>query len=627
MFRHRFLDVCKSSLIALAVTAVALTAGVPAAQALTAQHDVPPENAAPFTARACEGSNPSDHDLQVAGAQLDNYNAGGIAVLYPSVGHREPIPGSPPGCGVRYVESAGGPVSEWMYCTDMLKDSCLNVQGDGELQNTHGNTVTPMEWLDGHPQLDDTQQRVIAYLLQHPVTVTPLPLNGLTQTIASNENKDTRETRQYLVWCVSNYVGMTSGDADFKNWCDTNIGPAKVKEILALTPSIPEPVLRLSGSYLNLPVGTTARFQVVTNFLNRPISFSASGGNVTVCAGDANLTATTLTINSVEPDTPATIELCIFGAEAGEASLRLSATPTTTAHMSWSQANHSVNANSCQVYAAFETSRANEQRVLAQVNFVEDVGTFNLRKTMHGITAASFPAGTTFPVTATWADGSETFHLPADGTVVESGVSLPEGTVVSFTEGNLPDTPAGFILEKQEISESEITILADQNPNIAINVTNTYSPVIPAQITGGFDLSKSISGVDDRSLLKDVSFTVVATWSIAGKDFQREFVLRGDGATVTGARDLPVGTVVTFQEKRPASIPGYIFRGGIFNASQIKIDENKNILVRLENFYSKTPLPNTGSNDSTGIMLGALVLLVTGAVVLTWRQRLAHKQL
>ena len=143
MFRHRFLDVCKSSLIALAVTAVTLTAGVPAAQALSAQHDVPPQNAAPFTAPACEGSNPSDDDLQVTGAQLDNYNAGGIAVLYPSVGHRDPIVGAPPGCGVRYVESAGGPVSEWMYCTDMLKDSCLNVQDDRELRDHQGNTAPP----------------------------------------------------------------------------------------------------------------------------------------------------------------------------------------------------------------------------------------------------------------------------------------------------------------------------------------------------------------------------------------------------------------------------------------------------------------------------------------------------
>ena len=208
--------------------------------------------------------------------------------------------------------------------------------------------------------------------------------------------------------------------------------------------------------------------------------------------------------------------------------------------MSWSQANHSVNTQSCQVHAAFETSRTNEQRVMAQVNFVQDVGTFNMRKTMQGVTAENFPAGTTFPVTATWADGSESFQLPADGTVMESGVSLPEGTVVSFTEGDLPDTPAGFTLEKQEISESEITILADQNPNISVNVTNTYSPVTPAQGNGGFDLSKSISGVDDRSLLKD-------------------------------------------------------------------------------------PLANTGSNDSTGVMLSALVLLVAGTVVLTRRQRLTHK--
>ncbi|SNU02254.1 hypothetical protein SAMN06298212_12933, partial [Ruaniaceae bacterium KH17] len=105
-------------------------------------------------------------------------------------------------------------------------------------------------------------------------------------------------------------------------------------------------------------------------------------------------------------------------------------------------------------------------------------GTFNLRKIVDGVDAASFPAGTVFPVTATWEiDGeefTESFDLPADGSVVPSGLDLPEGTVVSLVEGDLPDAPEGYSFVSSGVSADTVTILADGNADIAWSVTNTY---------------------------------------------------------------------------------------------------------------------------------------------------------
>ena len=108
-----------------------------------------------------------------------------------------------------------------------------------------------------------------------------------------------------------------------------------------------------------------------------------------------------------------------------------------------------------------------------------DTGTFSMQKLLDGVTSGDFPEGTTFPVTATWSDDegeqSKTFDLPADGTEVAADVELPEGTVVTLAEGDLPKAPEGYTFESKDLSAESITILADGNANIGWTVTNTYT--------------------------------------------------------------------------------------------------------------------------------------------------------
>jgi choice-of-anchor A domain-containing protein len=125
----------------------------------------------------------------------------------------------------------------------------------------------------------------------------------------------------------------------------------------------------------------------------------------------------------------------------------------------------------------------------------ENKGTFNLRKVLDGVTAEDFPDGTTFPVTATWTiDGKETsreYNLPADGSVVESGESLPEGTVVSFAEGDLPAAPQGYLFESADFSPQTVTIGVDETAEVT--VTNTYTREKSAlPVTGGGGIAAAV---------------------------------------------------------------------------------------------------------------------------------------
>src|SRR5699024_10554836 len=101
-------------------------------------------------------------------------------------------------------------------------------------------------------------------------------------------------------------------------------------------------------------------------------------------------------------------------------------------------------------------------------------GAHDLRQVPSGVEAGEFAEGTTFPVTATWADGSAEFDLPADGSVVSSGVSWPEGSAVLFPYAALFRSPEGYVFESSQLSADSITILADGNEDIAWSVTNTY---------------------------------------------------------------------------------------------------------------------------------------------------------
>ena len=230
-------------------------------------------------------------------------------------------------------------------------------------------------------------------------------------------------------------------------------------------------------------------------------------------------------------------------------------------------------------------------------------GTFNLRKVVEGVDAedAALLEGVTFPVTATWEGGEETFNLPADGTVVNSGVTLPAGTIVSFKEGTIP-TLAGYTFTEATLSADKITILNGDNADIAWTVTNTYEKNAEEEgaEVGGFDLTKALKGVNAKDFPKDTVFTVKARWTIDGKETVKEYELPADGTVVNGPQDLPVGTKVTFNEVKVPNLDGYSFTGVEFSPKTVTVKAGETVHVSATNTYKKGEggMAVTGANES-----------------------------
>lgn len=253
-------------------------------------------------------------------------------------------------------------------------------------------------------------------------------------------------------------------------------------------------------------------------------------------------------------------------------------------------------------------------------------GTFHLRKVLSGVDAGAFPAGTVFPVTASWPGGTASFDLPADGSVVASGLMLPEGTVVSLAEGDLPEAPEGYAFVSTSPSAASVTILAGGEADVAWSVTNAYARVVAAGATGGVDLQKQLVGVGAAGVPAGTVFTVRASWTVDGVVSTRDYALPADGARVTGPRDLPAGTVVTFAEVDVPRIDGYRFAHVAFSPASVTVEAERVVPVTAVNTYVGIggSLPATGGTvPAVLVSLGVLLVLVGAATLLRRARRSA----
>lgn len=189
----------------------------------------------------------------------------------------------------------------------------------------------------------------------------------------------------------------------------------------------------------------------------------------------------------------------------------------------------------------FMIGRDTTVAITATNNYQLAEGTFSLHKVLAGVSATEFPADTVFPVTATWDGGSKQFELPADGSVVPAGFTLPRGTVVTLTEGELPASPEGHTFISSAASSTTITILEGEIENIGWSVTNTY------EATGGFELTKQVSGAEPAEELHTFSVKI-------GEQTEQTVELLAGETERFG--DIPTGTPVIIEEIDPPAIPG-----------------------------------------------------------------------
>lgn len=424
-----------SKLLAVFAATAALVIAPLVVTQTAASADVPtPGVSEPFNAPLCASSpvngtasDPTDADgaisdlTTVFGARLDAYNAGKVVPLYDSWGMNAGA--FPPLCGTRYVESAGGPVSEWMFCTDMMSHTCGETLEDGSLVGERNDggliPISPLEPQVKNPKLSAEQERVISYLVQNDHSYTGFggyESYGAT-TATANQGSNERVALQYLIWCISdpNHPEL----AGFDQTCEFNMGLAEQNRILALTPQNASVSLAFSGSNQNLAVGQTVQFVLTTNVYNQPISVTSSpAGAFQVCGGTADLDGDTLTVAGTDSSVTTAITLCYSAQSAGETSITASATPAAVTHLTWDQSTELVPGTldkPCQVFGTFRTTADTAVTASADAVFAP---------------AATTAPATTAPATTGPATTAAGTAAAAAGTLASTGTdALSLGTI------------------------------------------------------------------------------------------------------------------------------------------------------------------------------------------------------
>ncbi|ARU51142.1 hypothetical protein CBR64_06195 [Cellulosimicrobium cellulans] len=214
------------------------------------------------------------------------------------------------------------------------------------------------------------------------------------------------------------------------------------------------------------------------------------------------------------------------------------------------------------------------------------VGGFSLAKTVEGDLAGSVPPGTAFEVewSATLPAGftydgplTGTLTVLADGTVVDGPQDLPVGTVVTFTEINLPEVD-GVVWGAPTFAPETVTVGNEENT--LVTLTNTTQDVVEV---GGFSVAKEVTGDRADLVPAGTEFTVAYSYELDGTLVGGYLQVPADGTVVAGPQNLPVGTVVTFTEADLPEVPGVAWGVPTFSPPTVVVGDGQNTLVTATN--------------------------------------------
>ncbi|MGX5696764.1 choice-of-anchor A family protein [Agromyces soli] len=260
------------------------------------------------------------------------------------------------------------------------------------------------------------------------------------------------------------------------------------------------------------------------------------------------------------------------------------------------------------------------------------VGGFSAKKTVTGSAAALVPASSQFGLSYAYTlSGQEItgeLRITADGTVVNGPQGLPVGTVVTFAELD-PPTVDGVEWGGVTISPSTVTVAADANTEVT--VTNTANT--PSVVLGGFSAAKSVTGPAAGLVPADTGFTLAYEYAIEDETVTGTLSLLADGTVVDGPQNLPVGTVVSFEEVELPAIAGVVWGEPVLSAIEITVEAGANTRVTVTNTATAPATPTTPSTPAadgeiahTGVdglvpTIAAAALLVAAGVALVIARR------
>lgn len=189
----------------------------------------------------------------------------------------------------------------------------------------------------------------------------------------------------------------------------------------------------------------------------------------------------------------------------------------------------------------------------------------------------TFALDYTYPADAEkgFSGGSGTLELPISGDVVSSG-DLPVGAEVTLTEANLPNVP-GATWGEPVIDPTTLTIGESEEP-VTAQVTNTIT-----QDTGGFSVTKSISGDGAGLVPEDATFTVSYEYpEINGFPAGNGEISFGAGETGT-VDGIPAGATITLTELEIADPEGGTWGDPDFSESTFTVVKDTVVSIDLDN--------------------------------------------
>ncbi|MFD6164241.1 DUF5979 domain-containing protein [Oerskovia sp. NPDC060287] len=214
------------------------------------------------------------------------------------------------------------------------------------------------------------------------------------------------------------------------------------------------------------------------------------------------------------------------------------------------------------------------------------VGGFFVSKAVVGGAAGKVPADTEFTVSYSYELAGEptsgTLTVLADGTVVDGPQNLLVGTVVTFSEVDLPSID-GVVWGAPVFSPASVTIGDDTNTEVTLTNTATEAPA------GGFSVQKAVTGEASGLVPSGTELTVSYSYELDGVPTTGTLTVLADGTVVDGPQNLPVGTVVTFSEVDLPSIDGVVWGAPVFSPASVTIEDGVTAEVTLTNTATDEP--------------------------------------
>lgn len=115
---------------------------------------------------------------------------------------------------------------------------------------------------------------------------------------------------------------------------------------------------------------------------------------------------------------------------------------------------------------------------------------------------------------------------------------------------------------------------------------------------GGFSASKTVSGAEAGSVPDDTEFTLEYSYELDGEPVTGRLTLLADGTVVDGPQNLPVGTVVDFDEVDLPVIPGVEWGVPAISPERVTVADGENTLVTVTNRTGSSTDPIGGFSAS-----------------------------